>query len=195
MKIIVFTLFFLFYNQINAQEVTYSKEDVKIVSNRLKEYVNSLKNDNIIDNCENAKLLRISDKSTCIELSTQKNLPSNHIGTNGATAKASWFRLNTGKSPNLVYSIKKITPNTNCGYYVAIYGPYKRGHGCLPNTSEMVYSQYFLDLTKPLFNFQIKRLFNNSDYIIQIINENCNSATPKKIEYNISVYSNAHIMN
>jgi hypothetical protein len=138
------------------------------------------------DNCANATVLTIGDPCTngttatnTVETGEAANFPCNGIGGGGVTPRSSWYRFNTGSFTDLNLSINRPGVGTNCGYHVAIYGPFTPGTGCLPTAAQSIYCEDFLDLFDPGFHFQINSLS---------MNEDCGGANNRTIDYCISVH-------
>jgi hypothetical protein len=148
------------------------------------------------DNCSNATTLNINDPCTngststnTIETNENTNFPCNGIGGGGVTPRSSWYRINSDTNSSLNITIDRVGSPTNCGYHVAVYGPFSPGGGCLPTSAQSIYCEDFLDLYDPGFHFQISSLSPNSDYLIQIMNEDCGGGNSRTIDYCIAVYT------
>ena len=148
------------------------------------------------DDCSNATTLTVNSpcvvgttNGNTIEANENTEFPCNAIGGGGVRARSSWYRVNTGSNTELNVSIDRIGLPTNCGYHVAVYGPFTSGGGCLPTSAQSVYCEDFLDLYDPGFHFQVGSLTQNSDYLIQIMNEDCGGGNSRTVDYCIAVYS------
>ena len=201
MKIMIFTLFLTLVTLINlqAQTVPYSQSEIEWVWDRTPIYTTTFQTEyyrvTVNDNCSNATALIIGAPCTngttvnnTIETNEATNFPCNAIGGGGVTPRSSWYRFNAGSLTDLNLSINRPNFGTNCGYHVAIYGPFTPGNGCLPTTAQSIYCQSFLDLFDPGFHFQLNGLSQNSDYLIQIMNEDCGGSNNRTIDYCISVH-------
>ena len=196
MKSRFFTLFFTFFtlNMLFAQTVPYHQSEMEWVtpqdSTRQTNYYRATAN----DNCLNAGNLVVDAPCTngstldnTVETGEATNFPCNSIGGGGVRARSSWHRFNTTSFTELNFSITRPGAGTNCGYHVAVYGPFAPGTGCLPTAAQAVYCEDFLDLYDPGFHFQIDSLTQNSDYLIQIMNEDCGGGNNRTIDYCIRV--------
>ena len=148
------------------------------------------------DNCSNATTISINSPCTAgttvgntVETNEASNFPCNGIGGGGVTPRSSWYRINSGSNSELNITIDRIGSITNCGYHVAVYGPFSPGGGCLPTSAQSIYCEDFLDLYDPGFHFQISSLSPNSDYLIQIMNEECGGGNSRTVDYCIAAYT------
>lgn len=201
MKFIFFTLLLALTFQINikAQTVPYSQSEMEWIWDRTPIYNTTFQTEfyraTANDNCANATVLTIGDPCTngttatnSVETGEAANFPCNGIGGGGVTPRSSWYRFNAGSFTDLNLSINRPNIGTNCGYHVAIYGPFTPGTGCLPTAAQSIYCEDFLDLFDPGFHFQLNSLTQNSDYLIQIMNEDCGGGNNRTIDYCISVH-------
>jgi len=201
MKFIFFTLFLTLLIQVKpkAQTLPYSESTMEWVWDRTPIYNSTFQTEFYIatanDNCVNATVINIGDPCTngttatnTVETGEATNFPCNPIGGGGVTPRSSWYRFNAGSFTDLNLSINRPNIGTNCGYHVAIYGPFTPGTGCVPTSAQSIYCQDFLDLFDPGFHFQLNSLSQNSDYLIQIMNEDCGGANNRTIDYCISVH-------
>ena len=200
MKLIIFTLFLTLLTQANpkAQTVPYSESVMEWVWDRNTTYNSTFQSQyyraTANDNCANATVINVGDPCTngttatnTVETGEAANFPCNPIGGGGVTPRSSWYRFNTGTLTELNFSINRPGVGTNCGYHVAIYGPFTPGAGCLPTAAQSVYCEELLDLYDPGFHFQLTTLSQNSDYLIQIMNEDCGGSNNRTIDYCIRI--------
>lgn len=201
MKFLFFTLFLSVAIQITlkAQTVPYSQSEMEWIWDRNPIYNTTFQTEfyraTANDNCANASVLTIGDPCTngttasnSVETGEAANFPCNGIGGGGVTPRSSWYRFNSGSLSDLNLSINRPNFGTNCGYHVAIYGPFTPGTGCLPTAAQSIYCQDFLDLFDPGFHFELNSLSQNSEYLIQIMNEDCGGPNNRTIDYCISVH-------
>ena len=197
MKQLTFTLFLTITlsNFLYAQNVPYDLTEMEWLGRENNTKQTNYYRATINDNCSNATTLNIGDPCTngttatnTVETGETTNFPCNPIGGGGVTPRSSWYRFNTGSLTELNFSINRPGVGTNCGYHVAVYGPFTPGTGCLPTAAQSVYCEDFLDLYDPGFHFQINSLSQNSDYLIQIMNEDCGGGNNRTIDYCISIH-------
>ena len=146
------------------------------------------------DDCTNATNLTVGAPCTngttatnSVEVGEAAAFPCNAIGGGGVTARSSWYRFNSGGLTELNLSITRPGVGTNCGYHISVYGPFASGGGCLPTAAQSIYCEFFLDLFDPAFHFQINSLTQNSDYLVQVMNEDCGGGNNRTIDYCLSV--------
>ncbi|MGV6862671.1 MAG: hypothetical protein ACWA41_12945 [Putridiphycobacter sp.] len=148
------------------------------------------------DNCSGATSLTVDGGCTngttatnSVEAGEAAAFPCNAIGGGGVTGRSSWYRVNTGALTEMNFLINGINGPTNCGYHIAVYGPFAVGGGCLPTAAQSVYCEDFLDLWDPGFSFQVTGMTAGADYLVQVMNEDCGGGNPRTIDYCIGAYS------
>ena len=152
----------LSYGQLVPDSINYSSSEF----HELRRVI--IKNNNHLrvtanDDCNNATVLTLDAPCTngttatnTIELFEDFFFPCNFINIGGGiTPRSSWYRVNSSTLNAMNISITRSGFGTNCGYNIAVYGPFTSGAGCLPTTAAAVYCEFFLDLFDPGFHFQI----------------------------------------
>jgi hypothetical protein len=184
----------LSYGQLVPDSINYSSSEFHELRRVITKNNNHLRV-TANDNCNNATILTLD--APCINGTTSTNtvepneatsFPCNAIGGGGVTPRSSWYRVNSSTLNAMNISITRPGIGTNCGYHIAVYGPFTPGTGCLPTTANSIYCEFFLDLFDPGFHFQINTV-PNSDYLIQIMNEDCGGSNNRTIDYCLGVYT------
>jgi hypothetical protein len=145
------------------------------------------------DDCTNATRLQVN--AHCINGTTEgKSIEPfedgffvcDTIGGEGIIPRSAWYKFNSSNFGNLFILLNRTSDETNCGYHITIYGPYSSG-GCIPTSFAMVHCQAFLDQLRGDFYFNLVGLKSNSEYLIQVMNEDCIGPKDRTVDYCIGV--------
>ena len=145
------------------------------------------------DDCNNATRLHVN--AHCINGTTEgKSIEPfednffvcDTIGGEGITPRSAWYIFNSSNFKSLYILLNRQSGETNCGYHITVYGPYTNV-GCIPASFAMIYCQTFLDQLRGDFYFNLMGLQVNSEYIIQVMNEDCVGPKNRTVDYCIGV--------